>query len=65
MAPGNDIFYSVTRKPGRLLEYSYFTPACGLCRSEPCISLADRGNNMERNDINKSMCEGLFGRKLK
>ena len=31
----------------------------GLCRGGPYTSLADRGNNMERNDLNKSMCEEL------
>ena len=27
--------------------------------------LVNRGNNMERNDLNKSMCKELFGGKLK
>ena len=29
----------------------------GLCRSGPHTSLADRGNNIESNDLNNSMCE--------
>ena len=28
----------------------------GLCRGEPYTSLADRTNNVKRNDLNKSMC---------
>ena len=35
-----------------------------LCRGGPYSSLADRGNNMEKNDLNKNMCEELFGGKL-
>ena len=36
----------------------------GLCRGGPYTSLANRGKNMEKNDLNKSMCEELFGGKL-
>ena len=36
----------------------------GLCRSGPYTSLANCGNNMEKNDLNKSMCEELFDGKL-
>ena len=35
-----------------------------LCRGGPYTSLADRGNNMEKNDLNKSMCKELFGEEL-
>ena len=35
-----------------------------LCRGEPYTSLAKRGNNMEKNYLNKSMCEESFGGKL-
>ena len=30
----------------------------------PYTSLANHGNNLEKNDLNKSMCEELFGGKL-
>ena len=36
----------------------------GLCRSGPYTSLANYENNIEKNDLNKSMCEELFGGKL-
>ena len=36
----------------------------GLCKGGPYTSLANRGNNMEKNDLNKSMCEELFSGKL-
>ena len=36
----------------------------GLCRVGSYTSLADRGIYMERNDLNKCMCEKLFGGKL-
>ena len=32
-----------------------------LCRGGPHTSQANRGNNMEKNDLNKSMCEESFG----
>ena len=35
-----------------------------LWRSTPYTFLANRGNNIEKNDVNKSMCEELFERKL-
>ena len=31
---------------------------------EPYTCIADRGNSMERNNLNKIMCEKLFGGKL-
>ena len=34
------------------------------CRGGPYTSLADRGNIMEKNNLNASMCEELFGEKL-
>ena len=36
----------------------------GLCRGGPYTSLANRGKNMEKNDLNKSMCEEFFGGEL-
>ena len=36
----------------------------GLCRGGPYTSLANHGNNMEKNDLNKRMCEELFGGKM-
>ena len=36
----------------------------GLYRGGPYTSLANRGNNMEKNDLNKSMCKELFRGKL-
>ena len=36
----------------------------GLCRGGPYISLANLGINMEKNDLNKSMCEEFSGGKL-
>ena len=36
----------------------------GPCRGGPYTSLTDRGNNMEKNNLNKSMYEELFGGKL-
>ena len=35
-----------------------------LGKGGPYTSLDDRGNNMERNDLNRSMCEELFGGKM-
>ena len=64
MAPGSGVSYGTSRKPGRLLEYSDLTSACGALQGGPYTSQANRGNNMEKNDLNKSMCEGLFGGKL-
>ena len=36
----------------------------GFFRSGPWTSLANRGNNMKKNDLNKSMCEEVFGREF-
>ena len=32
----------------------------GHCKGRPYTSLVNRRNNMEKNDLNKSMCEELF-----
>ena len=33
MATGSGVFYGVSRKPGRLLDYSDFTPGCGALQA--------------------------------
>ena len=40
------------------------SPHVGFCRGGSYTSLADRGNNMERNYFNKRTCRELFGGKL-
>ena len=65
MAPGSGVFYGVFRKAGRFLEYSDLTPVCGALQRWPAYFLTDRGNNMKRKDLNKSMCEELIGKEFK
>ena len=51
-SPGNKVaFWSIQTFPLHL----------GLCRGEPYTSLAESGDNMEKNNFNTSMCEELFG----
>ena len=68
MTPGSGFSHGVSRKPGRLLNNnnSDVTPAYMTLRGGGggggggYTSLADCGNNMKRNDLNKSMFEELF-----
>ena len=66
MAPGTGVFCGVSWRPGCLLEYSDLTSACGALQGWNlyCTSLANHRNNMEKNNLNKSMCEELFRGKL-
>ena len=48
----------------KMLRTQTLPQYAGLYRGGPYTSLANRGNNMEKSDLNKSMCEKLFGGKL-